>query len=266
MVESFLAWLKRAALFTAENGDAFLAILVAACVIAAEAFGNPSTELVDSAILVLLGAIAVAILRDRSKSSDLSDIRRLAEDAVCERPFVVVWQENHWDLVDREVARVTCIEELRFTRPRISENYLWSNGPGVVRDAKAKWRRSRGDAWVAGKKLYDLTTRGGIKEVFSFNDEHGVGDVLEWCVEREIAGQFPDANEGVALEAETKSDHPRGLRITWPEDLKPTRVEIREGDRPARSLQLRTKDRRAYVQAKVSGLNIGEIVKIDWSW
>lgn len=265
-MRAFLRWLKRVGLFVVKNGDAFLAIIVAACVIGAETFGEPSVELVDSAILALLGAIAVALLRDRGKNEGLDDLRRLAEDAVCERPYVVVWQENQWDLLDRENARVTCTEELRFTRREVSENFLWSNGPGVVQRVTASWRRSRNDAWVPGKKIDALPTRGGMKEVFSFNDEHGIGDMLEWRVERDISGQFPNPNEGVALEAATRSDHPRALRITWPRDAKPTRVEIREGDRPARSLRPRTKDGRAYVEEKVFGLKIGEIVKIDWSW
>lgn len=263
---TFLRWLKRAGLFVAKNGDAFLAIVVAACVIVAEAFGEPSVELVDSAILALLGAIAVAILRDRGKNEGLDDLRRLAEDAICELPYVVVWQDNHWDLLDRENARVTCTEELRFTRREVSENFLWSNGPGIVQRVTASWRRNQNDAWVSGKKIDELATRGGTKEVFSFNDEHGIGDMLEWRVERDIVGQFPSSNEGVALQTTTKSDHPRALRITWPKDAKPTRVEIREGDRPARSLRPKTKDGRPYVEENVSGLKIGETVKIDWSW
>ncbi len=240
-MRTFFGWLKRAGVFVAKNGDAFLAIIVAACVIGAEAFGEPSVELVDSAILALLGAIAVAILRDRGKNAGLDDLRRLAEDAIGELPYVVVWQDNHWDLLDRENARVTCTEELRFTRREVSENFLWSNGPGVVQRVTAQWRRSRDDAWVQGKKIDELPTRGGTKEVFSFNDEHGIGDMLEWRVERDILGQFPNPNEGVALEATTKSDHPRVLRLS-------------------------TKDGRPYVEEKVSGLKIGEIVKIDWSW
>lgn len=265
-MKTFFAGLKRTALFVVKNGDAFIAILVAACVIGAEAFGEPSTGLVDSAILALLGAIAIALLRDRGKSRDLDDLKRLAEDAVCERPYVVVWQDNHWDLLDRENARVTCVEEVRLTRQNVSETFLWSNGPGVVERVRAKWRRSSRDTWVDGKKIDTLAVRGGTKEIFSFNDEHGRGDVLEWCVERDIRGQFPDANEGVAVEAETKSDHPRSLRITWPQNARPTRVEIREGNRPARPLRPRTKNGRPYVEEKVAALKIGEIVKIDWSW
>jgi len=265
-VGSFLGGLKRTALFVVKNGDAFIAIFVAACVIGAEAFGEPSAGLVDTAILALLGAISIAILRDRGKSRNLDDLKRLAEDAVSERPYVVVWQENHWDLLDRQNARVTCVEEVRFTRQNISETFLWSNGPGTVERVRAKWRRSNRDTWVDGKKIDTLAVRGGTKEVFSFNDEHGRGDVLEWCVEREIRGQFPDVNEGVAVEAETKSDHPRSLRITWPPDARPSRVEIREGSRPARSLRPRTKNGRSYVEEKVAALKIGEIIKIDWSW
>jgi len=265
-MRSFWNWIKRVVVFVVQNGDAFIAIFVAVAVIVAEALGKPSREAVDSAILALLGALAVAILRDRGKSGGLDALRQLAEDAVCERPYVVVWQANHWDLIDRDSALITCTEQLRITREEVSENFLWSIGPGVVRDVAAKWRRSRRDAWVEGKKIYEIPVRGGTKEIFSFNDEHGRGDMLEWCVVRDIQGQFPGANEGVAVEAATKSEHPRALKITWPKDITPKRIEIREGNRPARSLTPRTKDGRFFVEEKVSGLRVGEIVEIDWSW
>jgi hypothetical protein len=265
-MENLWEIVKRAISFGVKNADAFLAILVAAAVIVAEAVGKPSKEVVDTALLALLGAVAVALLRDRGQAADLSDLRRVAEDAVCERPYVVVWQDNHWDLVDKSHALVTCIEEVRFTRKNVSETFLWSNGPGTVREVKARWRRSRRDPWVEGEKIDELSVRGGTKEIFSFNDEHGRGDVLEWSVERDIEGQFPDVNEGVAVEAETKSDHPRSLRITWPREVRPTRVEIREGSRPSRRLRLKTKSGRYFVEEKIPIMEIGELVKIDWTW
>jgi hypothetical protein len=135
-----------------------------------------------------------------------------------------------------------------------------------VDDVKAKWRRPPKGAWVEGKDVYKLPTRGGVKEIFSFNEEHHIGDMIEWCVEREISGQFPEANESVALVASTKSDHPRELRITWPEGIRPIRVDIKEGARSTRDLKIRTRGRRACVVERVSGLQVGEQVEISWSW
>jgi hypothetical protein len=121
-----------------------------------------------------------------------------------------------------------------------------------VKDVAAKWRRGRRDTWVKGKKIYEIPVRGGTKEIFSFNDEHGRGDMLEWSVVRDIKGQFPGANEGVAVEAATKSEHPRALKITWPKDITPASIEIREGNRPARSLKPGKKDGRFFVEEKIS--------------
>jgi hypothetical protein len=265
-MQSLWEWLKGIVGFVLRNADAFLAMAVALGVIVAEVVGHPPREVVDAAILALLGTTALALLRNRGGHRDLDDLRRLASDAVSERPYIVVWQDNHWDLIDQNNAKVTCTEQIRFTRHEVSENFLWSNGPGTVEHVTAKWRRGRNDRWVAAERIHQFATRGGTKEIFCFNDEHSRGDMLDWCVERDIVGQFPAANESVEIEAATKSNHPRTLRITWPKDIEPTRVEIREGERPARPVKPTTRNGRPYVEEKVSGLKIGEKVRIDWTW
>jgi len=265
-MRAVLEWLKGIGSFVLRNADAFLAIAVAFGVILAEVVGEPSTDVVDAAILALLGTTALALLRNRGESKDLDDLRQLASDAVSDRPYIVVWQDNHWDLIDKENARVTCTEQIRLTRKDVSENFLLSSGPGTLKRVAAKWRRGRHDPWVAAQKIHEFATRGGMKEIFCFNDEHSRGDMLDWCVERDIVGQFPNANEAVEVQAATTSDHPRALRITWPQDATPSRVEIREGERPARPLRPTTKDGRPHIEEKVSGLKIGESVKIDWTW
>ncbi len=179
---------------------------------------------------------------------------------------MVVWQENHWDLIDRNTARVTCTEQMRFTRDEVSETHLWSNGPGTVEKVIAKWRRGGTHAWVDAEHIHKFATRGGVKEIFCFNREHSKGETLDWCVEREIVGQFPDTNEAVEIEASTKSDHPRLLRITWPINDAPTSVEMHVGASLTQSPKLSKKKGRAYIEEKVSGLEIGESVRIDWTW
>lgn len=258
--------LKKALKFVWSNLDAFLAIVVALGVVVAEVVGDPSIGVVDSAILILLGTVALALLRDRGSSRDLTAIRELADEAVSERPYIVVWQDTHWDLIDRDHVKVVGTEQLRFTRPEVSELFQWGIDSGTLEKVVAKWRRGRGGSWVAAEKIHEFPVRGGMKEIFSLNEEHNRGDMLDWCVEREILGQFPLSNESVQIEAATKSENPRALRITWPRGLKPTRVDIREGDRPARPLTPGMKNGRPYVEEKIFGLRIGETVKIEWSW
>lgn len=259
-------WLKRSAVFGLRNADAFLAMGVAVGVLVSEVTGNPSQSVVNAAVLTLLGTVAFSLLRNRGGEQKLDDLRKLALDAVSDRPYVVGWQDNHWDLKSKQTARVISTEQIRFTRQEVSENWLWSNGPGTVQKVSAKWRRSRSDPWIEAEPIHQFAARGGVKEIFCFNEEHNRGDVLDWCVEREIDGQFPDTNEAVEIEAATKSSHPRALRITWPRDAPPTRVEIREGDRSARPLRPTMKNGRPHVEEKIYGLKIGEKVRIDWTW
>lgn len=66
--------------FALADIDALLVILVAFGVLAAEIVGDPKKELVDSAILGLLGVTAIVLLRDRSQRVDPGELRQLARD------------------------------------------------------------------------------------------------------------------------------------------------------------------------------------------
>jgi hypothetical protein len=221
---------------------------------------------VDSAILILLGATAFVLLQERRGRAGLEVVRQLAEDAISDRPYIVVWQHGHWDLRDRDTVVVTKTEQIRFTRNDVATNFQWSSGPGEVRSTTAKWRRGRTFSWIPARKVHEFATRGGVKEIYCFDEEHSRGDMLDWCVEREIVGQFPDAHEGIEVTARTKSDHPRVYRITWPAGSPPSHVEIRRGAEPARPLITRTKEGRPYIEERVSGLSVGEALNIDWTW
>jgi hypothetical protein len=262
--------IEKLARFVWENADALLVILVGLGVATLEIFGSPSKEVVDGAILGLLAVTSVVLLRDReerrAEHGELAALKRLASDAISDRPYEVVWQTNHWDLVERDRSVVTQIEQIRITRMDVATNFQWSRGDGETERTDARWRRTRGAAWIAARKIYDFPVRGGTKEIFCFDEEHSQGDMLEWCTEREFRDRFPGVHEGVELEARVKSDHPRTLRITWPPESPPSHVEMRHGGQPARTLVPRRKRGRCYVEEKVPGLEIGEVVRIDWTW
>ncbi len=262
--------LARLARYLLENADAVLVILVGAGVALLQIFGDPSKELVDAAILALLAATAIVLLRDREERRtdhrDLAALKQLATAAISDRPYEVVWQKNHWDITGRKEVVVTQTEQIRITRIDVATNFHWSRGPGELLGAEAKWRRGRHAKWIPARKIYDFSVRNGTKEIFCYDEEHSQGDELEWCTERRYLDRFPTSHEGVQLEARVKSDHPRTLRITWPAEHPPAHVEIRHGNQPARTLSPRRKDGRVFVEEKVPGLQIGEIVKIDWTW
>lgn len=232
----------------------------------AEVVGNPSTEVVDSAILVLLGATAFVLLRDRDRRGELDDLRLLARDAISDRPYQVVTQINHWDLKDRDNATVKVTEQLRFTRNDVSTIADWSTGDGEVVRYIGRWKRTKGEAWLPARMIHKFGIRNGEKVIYSLDEEHCRGDELYWEVERDAVDRFPNRNEGVSLEARTNSDHPRVMRITWPPDASPSHVEIRVEGQPARTLSTRRKNGREYVEEKIAGLPVGKTVKIAWTW
>jgi hypothetical protein len=252
--------------FIWKNADAFLVITVALGVVIAEVVGEPSQEVVDSAILGLLGVTSVVLLRDRVGRDDLDDLRLLARDAISDRPYEVVWQDNHWDLHDRDNTTIKVTERLRFTRNDVSTIAHWSRGDGEDKRNIAKWRRSEATGWIDAERIHSFPVRGGEKVIYCFEEEHNRGDMLDWCIERDAVGRFPTTHEGVELHARTNSDHPRVMAITWPADSPPNHVEIRHGSNPARTLTPTQKDGRPYVEEKIPGLAIGEVVRIDWSW
>jgi hypothetical protein len=265
-VRSLWGWLKGIGRFAWKNADAFLVIGIGFGVAILELVGSPSPEVVDSAILGLLGVTAVVLLRDRVGRDDLAALRQLAGDAISDRPYEVVWQNNHWDLKDRHQTTVKVTELLRFTRSDVSTIADWSQGDGRVEHYEGKWRRSEEEAWLPAKMIHKFPIRNGEKVIYSLEEEHCRGDELYWCVEREAIDRFPNPNEAVSLEARTQSDYPRLMHVTWPADAPPSHIEIRFEGHPARTLSPKRKNGRVYVEEKVVGLPVGKAVKITWAW
>ena len=258
--------LKEAGRFIWKNADGCLVVAVAFGVVILEVLGSPSPELLDSAILGLLGVTAIVLLRDRVGRDDLAAIRQLAGDAISDRPYEVVSQRNEWDLTDRDHSVIRRTEQIRFTRNDVSTMAHWSAGPGTIERYDAKWRRPDGDRWIPAHKIHEFAVRTGQKVIYSFDEEHCRGDMIDWCIERDAVGRFPDPHESVTLEAHTKSDHPRVMRVTWPSGVDPTNVELRYEGHPATQLGVKRKGGRAFVEEKVTNLNVGQKVEISWTW
>jgi hypothetical protein len=258
--------LEAARRFTWKNLDALLVIVVAFGVAILQVVESPKPELVNAAILGVLGVTAIVLLRDRVGRDNLAKLEQLAGDAISDRPYEVVWQNNHWDLRDRHHTTVKVTEQVRFTRNDVSTLADWSQGPGEVTRYDAKWRRSRREKWIDATKIHTFPIRNGEKVIFSLEEEHCRGDMLDWTVERDAVGRFPTAHESVSLEARTSSDHPRVMQITWPQDAVPTHVEIRFKGQPARTIATKRKRGRPFVEEKIAGLAIGESVEIAWTW
>lgn len=259
-------WLKGAARFAFKNADAFFAMAVAAVVISLLAVGNPSSEVVDGAILGLLATVALALLRDRSSADALVDLSQLARDAITDRPYQVIHQTNEWDIWDGEHVKTRLSQELRFTRNDVSTIEHSSQGEGTVESYAAKWRRSSNSEWIPAKKIHAMAIERGEKVIYSLEEQHCRGDMLDWCIEREAVGRFPNDHERVTLEAKAISDHPRVMRIIWPKEREPKHVEIRFGDEPAKPLRPKRRKGRLEVEEKISFRKIGEEVAILWAW
>jgi hypothetical protein len=259
-------WVKGAGRFAWKHADAFLVIVIAFGVVLAEIVNHPSPDVVDSAILGLLGVTAIILLRDRLGRDDLDDLRILAGDAISDRPYEVVRQHNHWDLTSKERTTMRATEQLRFTRNDVSTIADWSTGDGEVVRYDAKWKRPGSDTWIEAEKIHNFPIRNGEKVIYSLDEEHCRGDMLDWFVEREAVGRFPSSHESVSLSARAKSNHPRVMLITWPEGVHPTNIELRYKGQPARPLHARTKDGRSFVEETINDLPVGDSVEIAWTW
>jgi hypothetical protein len=259
-------WLKARGRFVWENLDALLVIVVGLGVAILDVVGNPKPEIVNAAILSLLAVTAIVLLRDRSARGELGDLRQLAGDAISDRPYEVVWQENRWELQDRTKATVKVTERLRFTQNDVSTIADWSQGPGRVERYQARWRRTDEEQWIPAQEIHTFPIRNGEKVIYSLDGEHCRGDTLEWYTERHTVDRFPNAHESVTLEARTKADHPRLMEITWPADAPPSHIEIRFNDQPARTLTPSKKGDQACVEEQISGLLVGQSVTIAWNW
>jgi hypothetical protein len=265
-MQALLTWLKNTAKFVWENVDAVFVVIAGLAVAVLEIVGNPSAEVINSAILGLLAVTAVVLLRDREARGDLADLGQVARDALSDLPYDVVWQTNHWDVADRENTKVTMTQQLRFIRNEVSTITHWSTGDGRIDRCEGRWRRSDDNPWIPAETIHEFGINNGKKVIFSLDEEHSRGDMLDWCVTREAIDRFPTAHEQVSVRAKTKSDHPRVLHVVWPPNDAPTHIEIRYRDQPARTLTAKRKKGRAFVKEKIANLPPGEKVVIAWTW
>lgn len=259
--------IERGLKFVLKNADGMFVIVVALGVAVLQVFANVSQDAVDAAILSTLGVTAVVLLRDRGDRRSLTALEQMAGDSISDRPYEVVSQHNHWDLMNRERTMMRVVEQLRFTRNDVSTIADWSTGDGEVVRYDAKWKRIDRDAWVPAKKIHSFPIRNGEKVIYSLDEEHSRGDMLDWCIEREAVNRFPHAHESVTFSARTMSDdYARVVKITWPEGVDPSHIEIRYKGRPAQPLHANREENRVHVEETITELPVGESVQIAWRW
>jgi len=252
--------------FVWKNLDALFVVVVAFGILVVEVIGKPARDVVDSAILALLGVTAIVMLRDRIGRDELEELSQIASDALTDLPYAIVWQVHEWDIRSRDQTVAQVKERLRFTRNSVSTISDWSSGAGKVEAYRGKWRRSEGDVWIDAEMIHTFPIDNGEKVLHCLDEEHSRGDMLDWWIEWDSLGRFPKPHESVSVEARAKSDHPRVLRIKWPADARPSHVEVRSDGRPARPLAIGEKDGRPFVEEKVANLPVGDYVKIAWNW
>lgn len=258
--------IKEAGFFVWRNLDAVFAIVVGLVVAVLQILGRASAEAVDAAILGLLAVMAVILLRARQGRGELDEVKEIARDALSERPFQMVWAKNEWDIRTRDRAVITSTRQVRFIHDRVSTMEQLSDGDGTVVDHHAFWRRVEGRRWMPARRIHSMPIDGGENVIYCLEEQNSRGDMLEWKVERETAGRFPNDHERVSLRAAAKSDHPREMRVVWPSDSPPSNVELRHGGNPGRELSPNRRAGRMEVVERVPRLAVGEVVEIRWFW
>ena len=258
--------IKEAGLFVWRNLDAVFVIVVGLAVSVIQVVGRASEETVDAAILGLLSVTAVILLRTRESRGELDEVKEIARDALSERPFQMVWAKNEWDIRTRDHAVITSTRQVRFIHDEVSTMEHRSDGDGTVVDYRAFWRRVKSRSWMPAKKIHSMPIEGGENVIYCVEEQNSRGDTLEWKVEREAAGRFPNDHERVSLRAAAKSDHPRQMRVVWPPESPPSNVELRYRGNPGRELSPKEKTGRMEVVEKIPRLAVGEVVEIRWFW
>ncbi len=260
--------IKAGGAFVWRNLDAVFVIVVGVVVGALEVVGHPSPETVNAAILGLLAVTAVILLRIRRRRGELDEVREVASDALSERPYKVVWAKHEYDIRDEKYSTMRVTQQLRFIHNRVSTIAHWSQGNGKIESYDGRWRRSEGNDWMSAEMIHTMPIDGGSGEkvIYSFEEENSRGDILEWQVERHAVDRFPSAHEKVSLEPAAKSDHPRVMRVRWPENRPPKSVELRYRGKPGPSISTKKKAGRVEVVEKIPQLEVGESVEIRWSW
>ena len=104
---------------------------------------------------------------------------------------MVIHQTNEWDIRDRDHVKTRLTQELRFTRNDVSTIEHSSQGDGTVESYVAQWRRSPSAEWIQAKKIHAMAIERGEKVIYSLEEEHCRGDMLEWCYRARGRGQVP---------------------------------------------------------------------------
>lgn len=257
---------KRAGLAILRNLDALFAVAVALGVLLLELTGKPERDLVDSALLAVVAAIAIALLRDRRGRARFDEIASFVQNLQSDRPYQVRSEVNCWDIQDGESATYTKTQELVFTRNEVCTMEHWATGSGTVARCDADWRLKRGDPWIGAPTIHDFGIHNGRNYIFSLDMERSRGDDLQWRVRRELQNSFTDSRESVSLKLQTPTHRPR-IQVIWPKEREPKLVELRWDDGPSRELKpQRREDGRLFVEEALNAGAANSLAKIEWTW
>jgi hypothetical protein len=258
---------KAAGLFVLKNLDALFVIAVAGVVLYLEATGKPERDLVDSALLALVGVIAIALLRDRHSRARLDEVASFVQDLQSDRPYQVRSETNSWEIRGRgEAATYTKVQDLIFTRNEVCTMEHWSTGTGSVDACHADWRLKSKDPWIGAPTIHDFGINNGRNYIFSLDMERSRGDHLQWRVRRELRNSFSDSRESVSLKLQAPTHRPR-MQVIWPKDREPKLVELRCDGGPTRELKAeRRSDGRLWVDEQLAAGAANSSARIEWTW
>lgn len=252
-----------------DNWDLVFAGVAALVVAILGVIGAASANTLTSASLAVLAAFTGVIFRERlERRKGLDAIRDLVDTASGDKPWHLLKQTIHWDLVSRRDAIVSDEKQVRFLQAATAAVWEFVSAPsggtlvehtcrgGAVGQDLLEWQ-------VLDHTFYDET--GQRYRVIATNGIWMRGEHAAWHTRRKLRDYFPDTNESVTKKVLMPLDE-LTMKITWPAGHEPSTVRFFHGDDKPYLKPSIDESGRAYVAQTVSSPEIGEVLAIRWDW
>jgi len=270
-----------------EYWDLILAVSAAVIVCLLGSAGVLGGDVLTSATLGVLAALAGATVRERSdrvRSSRelrtltdevraeavaaIQELRDLARISKSEKAWQVIDESTTWDLITTTEATVTVRRRIRFLQSETAAVWEWFRSPqgaqltahscrgALVGHALREWPILPGSFLGDDSRSYRVIS---TAQIFRR------GDLVDWTSERRVTDSFPMRTEGVTRTVMVPTEGTI-LKVIWPADYSPTGVWFVRGDQRTVLKLDKGGDGRSFVVVPVTSPAVGDCMAIGWDW
>ena len=177
-----------------QNPDAFFVIVVGVVVAILRSLAIRPRENREFADPRLARQPGASCCRNRVRRGELDNVLSSRVTPISGGPYEVVWQNKHWDLLDRE-NDIRLTEQLRFTQ-NIASRRSPTGARAMAATPRTLLRKvaGEGERRPLDRGKEDLSFRpGGYKVIYCLDEEHSrsTGDMLDMRIRARRGGSFP---------------------------------------------------------------------------